>query len=107
MSDLPFAFGLLAAQVMAVGGVALLLDAWLARRCPAAAARLLLAALVAVPLLTIAMFCPLPDSWTWQRAAEPAVSATEAPDLDDGALPAAASDRAGFDPRALLRMLPR
>jgi beta-lactamase regulating signal transducer with metallopeptidase domain len=107
MSDLPLAFGLLAVQLAAVGGVALLLDAWLARRCPRTAARLLLAALLAVPLLTIAMFCPLPDSWSWPRATTPAVSEAGVASADDATAHVQSSSHSGFDPLALLRMLPR
>src|SRR5262245_47439971 len=109
MSDLPLALGLLAVQVAVVGGIALVLDAWIARRCPATAARLLLAALVAVPLLTIAMFCPLPASWTWQRSPSTAASApsVETPDVGDVAIDARTANRDGFDPLALLRILPR
>ena len=79
VSELPSTLGWLAAQIAAVAAVALLLDARLAKRCPAAAARLLLAALLAPPLLTAAMFCPLPNWWTWRHSAP----ATETAERDE------------------------
>jgi beta-lactamase regulating signal transducer with metallopeptidase domain len=107
MSELPVAFGLLAAQIAAVGAIALLLEACTARRCPATAARLLILAVVTVPLLTLAMFCPLPVMWTVNASSEPtAPQASRAAGVDEIAAEPAAQPR-GFDVASLLRLLPR
>jgi beta-lactamase regulating signal transducer with metallopeptidase domain len=71
MSDFVYSMALLAIQISAVAIVALLLDAWLARRSPSAAARLLFAAILALPVLTVVIFCPLPNWWNWQGETKP------------------------------------
>lgn len=76
MNELAVSFGWLALQVTAIAIVAWLLESRLARRCPAAAGRLLVAAFVAIGLLTIAGLGPLPDWWAWQppRGTQPGAS---------------------------------
>ena len=70
MSDVATSLVLLAAQVTGVTIVALILDTLLARRSPNAAGRVLFIAILALPLLTAAIFCPLPQWWAWQDSAK-------------------------------------
>jgi beta-lactamase regulating signal transducer with metallopeptidase domain len=71
MNDFAISMTFLIAQVSAVMIVALGLDAWLARRSPNAAGRVLFVAILALPILTAAIFCPLPRWWSWQDDAKP------------------------------------
>jgi beta-lactamase regulating signal transducer with metallopeptidase domain len=68
MSQLASSLGWLLLQVTAIVLFAWLLDAVLARRCPAAASRILAVAFAAVAILTLLSFGPLPAWWTWQRS---------------------------------------
>lgn len=104
MNEVPLTFGLLVAQIAAVGAVALLLETWVARRSPAAASRLLLFALVATPLLTIAAFCPWPVRWRMEASAPAPADVVSTPAMETND---AAPTNTGFDALALLRRLPR
>jgi beta-lactamase regulating signal transducer with metallopeptidase domain len=102
MSYLTLPLGWLAVQVTVVAGLALLLDAALARRCPAAGAKLLATASALLVLLTAMAFCPVPG-W-WARAGQALTTPFARP------APAAASqaDQAagdlGDDPPPLLHL---
>ncbi|MFL5339100.1 MAG: M56 family metallopeptidase [Gemmataceae bacterium] len=78
MTEFAIALAWLAVQVTLVAGLALLLDALLAKHCPRAAARLLTAAALLPALLTAVAFVPTPTWWTVSASDSPA-PATETP----------------------------
>jgi len=114
MNEFPLSLAFLAAQVAAVTLVALALDAWIVRRSPAVAARVLFLALFALPILTAAMFCPLPNWWTWPHRAEPVAVAESETSTQPGSARAAdglkpvAMDapKRGLSVRDLMQSLP-
>src|SRR5436305_234158 len=69
MNHLMLTLGWLVVQVTVVAGLALLLDAILARRCPVVGAKILAAAAMLLVVLTVTAFCPVPGWWAWSGQA--------------------------------------
>ncbi len=115
MSNFTISMALLVGQVSTVMIVALILDIWLARRSPNAAGRMLFIAMLALPVLTAAMFCPLPNWWNWRANMNPIAAADLKTDLEKRAapnsheaatIPAVPVERGGVSLRHLLEWLP-